>query len=85
MVAALAVTALWLAVVTRKALAAGRLRASSGREALGGRMGVGAQLDRDRRAGLVDGALWRARRSLVDDDEGGSARATRSSSSASAA
>jgi membrane-bound ClpP family serine protease len=68
-VAAVAVTGLWLTVATRKGLATRRLRASSGREALSGRMGVvrtwagaGGQV-------FVDGALWRARRSWPDDAE----------------
>ena len=38
--AATAVTGLWLALATRKGLAVRRLRASSGREALSGRTGV---------------------------------------------
>jgi membrane-bound ClpP family serine protease len=66
-VAAVAVAGLWLAVAARKGLATRRLRASSGREALSGRMGVvrtwagaGGQV-------FVDGALWRARRSWPDD------------------
>jgi membrane-bound serine protease (ClpP class) len=66
--AAASVAGLWLSLATRKAMAAGRLRASSGREALSGRVGVvrswagaGGQV-------FVDGALWRARRSLADDD-----------------
>ena len=63
------VVGLWLAIVTRKTLATQRLRASSGREALTGRMGevrswagAGGQV-------LVDGALWRARPSWPDADE----------------
>ncbi|HZC14696.1 MAG TPA: hypothetical protein VE270_11825, partial [Thermoleophilaceae bacterium] len=40
MVAAGAVSALWLAIATRKAMATRRLRVSSGREALSGRLGV---------------------------------------------
>ena len=69
MVAALAVTVLWLAVATRKGLAVRRLRASSGREALSGRMGVVRNwTDADGQV-FVDGALWRARRSWPDDIE----------------
>jgi membrane-bound ClpP family serine protease len=67
MVAALAVTALWLAVATRKGLATRRLAASSGREALSGRMGVVRSWTGADGQVFVDGALWRARRSLPDD------------------
>jgi membrane-bound ClpP family serine protease len=69
MVAALAVAGLWLAVATRKALATRRLRISSGREGLSGRLGVvrhwagaGGQV-------FVDGALWRARHSWAGEGE----------------
>jgi membrane-bound ClpP family serine protease len=69
MLAASAVAGLWLTFAMRKALAARRLRTSSGREALSGRLGVvrnwvdgGGQV-------FVDGALWRARRSWADDGE----------------
>ena len=72
------ITALWLGVVTRKALAAGGRRASSGREALGGRMGVVRNWDATGGQVYVDGALWRARRSPVDDDEEEAARRGRS-------
>ena len=79
--AAGAVTTLWLALATRKALATRQLRASSGPEALSGRTGVvrrpdlwRAALERSWADGagqvLVDGALWRARRSWPDDDGG---------------
>jgi membrane-bound ClpP family serine protease len=67
--AAGAVAALWLALATRKALAAGRLRASSGREALSGRMGVVRNWSNGGGQVFVDGALWRARRSWADDGE----------------
>ena len=63
------ITVLWLGVVTRKALAAGGRRVTSGREALGGRMGVVRNWDATGGQVYVDGALWRARRSPVDDDE----------------
>jgi membrane-bound serine protease (ClpP class) len=67
--AAGAVAGLWLAFATRKALAAGRLRASSGREALSGRMGVVRNWADGAGQVFVDGALWRARRSWADDGE----------------
>jgi membrane-bound ClpP family serine protease len=66
-VASLAATGLWLGIATRKALATRRLRSASGREALSGRLGVvrswagaGGQV-------FVDGALWRARLSAIDN------------------
>jgi membrane-bound ClpP family serine protease len=68
-VAALAVTGLWFAVATRKSLAARRLRAASGREALSGRTGVVRNWTGEAGQVFVDGALWRARRSLADDGE----------------
>jgi membrane-bound ClpP family serine protease len=68
MVAGGAVAALWLAIATRKAMATRRLRVSSGREALSGRMGVVRSWDAGGGQVLVDGALWRARKSLMDDD-----------------
>ncbi len=69
MVAALAVTFLWLAVATRKGLATRRLRASSGREALSGQMGVVRNWAGADGQVFVDGALWSARRSWPDDTE----------------
>jgi membrane-bound ClpP family serine protease len=69
LLATLVVTAVWLGVVTRKALVAGGRRASSGREALGGRMGVVRNWDDGSGQVFVDGALWRARHSCVDDDD----------------
>jgi membrane-bound ClpP family serine protease len=68
MLAGGAVASLWLAVATRKAMATRRLRVSSGREALSGRMGVVRSWDAGGGQVLVDGALWRARKSLMDDD-----------------
>jgi membrane-bound ClpP family serine protease len=68
MVAGGAVAGLWLAIATRKAMATRRLRVSSGREALSGQMGVVRSWDAGGGQVLVDGALWRARKSLVDDD-----------------
>ena len=67
--AALAVAGLWVAIANRKALAAGRLRASSGREALSGHMGVVRNWAGPGGQVLVDGALWQARRSWDEDDE----------------
>ena len=69
MIAAGAVAGLWLGIATRKALATQRLRASSGREALSGRMGVVRNWTGGGGQVLVDGALWRARRSWADDSE----------------
>jgi len=66
--AALAVSAVWVAVLTRKAIATRRLRTSSGREALSGRMGVVRSWNGVSGQVFVDGALWRAQRSLSDED-----------------
>lgn len=68
-VAAAAVTGLWLAVATRKALDVGRLRASSGREALSGRTGVVRSWENGDGQVFVDGALWQARPSWPDAEE----------------
>jgi membrane-bound ClpP family serine protease len=68
MLAAGAVSGLWLAIATRKALATRRLRISSGREALSGRTGVVRSWAAGSGQVLVDGALWRARASWPDDD-----------------
>ena len=68
MVAGGAVAGLWLAIATRKTMATRRLRVSSGREALSGRMGVVRSWDAGGGQVLVDGALWRARKSFMDDD-----------------
>lgn len=67
--AAMAVTGLWLAVATRKGLATRRLRAASGREALSGRTGVVRRWDNGDGQVFVDGALWRARPSWPDDEQ----------------
>lgn len=67
MLAAAAVSGLWLAVATRKALATRRLRVSSGREALSGRLGVVRTWGAGGGQVLVDGALWRARNSWPDE------------------
>ena len=68
MVAAGAVSGLWLAIATRKALATRSLRVSSGSEALSGRTGVVRSWGSGGGQVLVDGALWRARSSWMDDD-----------------
>jgi membrane-bound ClpP family serine protease len=67
-IAACAVAGLWMAVATRKALATRRLRASSGREALSGRLGVVRTWNGGGGQVFVDGALWRARRSWADEE-----------------
>ena len=66
--AALAVSALWLGIATRKALATRRLRVSSGREALSGRLGVVRNWAGQTGQVFVDGALWRACRSASEED-----------------
>jgi membrane-bound ClpP family serine protease len=67
--AASAVTGLWLAVATRKGLATRRLRVSSGREALSGRTGVVRSWQGGGGQVFVDGALWRARPSWPDGEQ----------------
>jgi membrane-bound ClpP family serine protease len=67
--AALATTAVWLLVATRKSLAARRLRAVSGREALSGMTGVVRSWNGEGGQVFVDGALWRARNDWPDDPE----------------
>jgi membrane-bound ClpP family serine protease len=69
MAAALAVAGLWVAVAARKALATRALRASSGREALSGRVGVVRRWENGGGQVFVDGALWRARHSWADEGE----------------
>jgi membrane-bound serine protease (ClpP class) len=69
LVAAGAVAGLWIALATRKGLATRTLRASSGREALSGRLGVVRNWTGGDGQVLVDGALWQARRSWADEDE----------------
>ena len=68
-VATLAVTGVWVAIAARKSLAAGRLRAASGREALSGRTGVVRSWAGEGGQVFVEGALWRARRSWDEDGE----------------
>jgi membrane-bound serine protease (ClpP class) len=66
---ALAVSGLWLAIATRKALATRRLRASSGREALTGCSGVVRSWENGNGQVFVEGALWRACHSWPDSEE----------------
>ena len=63
-----AIAAGWVLVATRKALVAQAGRARSGSEALSGHLGTVRAWARDDGQVLVDGALWRARRSWADDD-----------------
>jgi membrane-bound ClpP family serine protease len=65
----LVASGLWLALVTRKALATRRLRSASGREALAGRCGVVRRWQGGDGQVFVDGALWRARPSWPDSDD----------------
>ena len=67
--AAAAVAGVWIAIAARKSLAARQLRASSGREALNGRLGVVRSWTDGGGQVFVDGALWRARRSWADEGE----------------
>jgi membrane-bound serine protease (ClpP class) len=68
MVAAVAVTGVWLGVAARKSLAARRRQVASGREALSGRPGVVRSWNGAGGQVFVDGALWRARCSVLEDD-----------------
>lgn len=61
------VAGLWVAVAARKALATRGLRASSGKEALSGRIGVVRSWNATAGQVLVDGALWRARHSWPEE------------------
>lgn len=65
----LVASGLWLALVTRKALATRRLRSASGRDALHGRCGVVRRWENGDGQVFVDGALWRARPSWPDSDD----------------
>jgi membrane-bound serine protease (ClpP class) len=67
--AAAAAAAVWVAVTARKAVATRALRPSSGREALSGRMGVVRSWNGAGGQVFVDGALWRARRSLAEEGD----------------
>jgi membrane-bound ClpP family serine protease len=68
MAAAIAATGVWFALVARKALAIRGRRASSGREALSGHVGVVRSWNGGGGQVFVDGALWRARRSWGDEE-----------------
>ena len=68
MIAVAAVTGAWVAVATRKSLVARRRQVASGREALSGRTGVVRSWAGDGGQVFVDGALWRARCSLIEED-----------------
>jgi membrane-bound ClpP family serine protease len=68
-IAALGSAAVWMLVATRKSLAARRLRAASGSEALSGRTGIVRSWAGEGGQVFVDGALWRARRNWPDDPE----------------
>ena len=74
--AAIAVTGAWLAIATRKSLTARRRRIASGREALSGQTGVVRSWTGDGGQVFVDGALWRARCSEIEEngDLGAAAR-----------
>jgi len=62
-----AIASLWLLVATRKALVAQTGRVRSGGEALCGHLGTVRAWTGDAGQVLVDGALWRARRSWGDE------------------
>ncbi len=63
------VSGLWLGLAASKSLAARRLRSTSGREALSGRMGVVRSWEGTGGQVFVDGALWRARPSWPDEPQ----------------
>jgi len=67
-VAAIAVTGAWVALAASKALVARRRRVASGREALSGRTGVVRTWAGEGGQVFVDGALWRARQSPIEDE-----------------
>jgi membrane-bound ClpP family serine protease len=69
MIAAVAVTGAWVAVAARKSLAARRRQIVSGRETLSGRTGVVRTWTGDGGQVFVDGALWRARRSWLEEED----------------
>ena len=58
-----------LALTVRKGLAVRRRRIRSGAEGLTGKIGVVRRWDERSGKVLVDGALWRARRSWADESE----------------
>jgi len=67
MVAAVCVTVAWLAIAARKTLIARRRRIASGAEALSGRPGVVRSWNGEGGQVFVDGALWRARLSSIEN------------------
>jgi membrane-bound ClpP family serine protease len=69
MVAAVAVTGAWLAIAARKSLLARRRSIASGTEALSGRPGVVRSWNGEGGQVFVDGALWRARLSAMEESE----------------
>jgi membrane-bound ClpP family serine protease len=58
----------WLMVATRKSLAIRTRRARAGQEALSGRVGVVRSWTGSAGQVFVDGALWSAHRSWMDED-----------------
>ena len=70
MIGAVAVTGAWIAVATRKSLTARRRRIVSGAEALCGHTGVVRSWNGEGGQVFVDGALWRARLSPVENGAG---------------
>jgi membrane-bound ClpP family serine protease len=69
MVAAVMVTGAWLAVAARKTLVARRRQIASGSEAICGRTGVVRSWNGVGGQVFVDGALWRARLSPMDEED----------------
>jgi membrane-bound serine protease (ClpP class) len=65
-----AIASLWVTVAMRKSLESQARKPASGSEALAGRPGVVRRWAGGDGQVLVDGALWRARSSWPDDDEG---------------
>jgi membrane-bound ClpP family serine protease len=70
MIAAVAVTGAWLAIAARKSLLARRRSIASGSEALSGRTGVVRSWNGEGGQVFVDGALWRARLSPIENGDG---------------
>jgi membrane-bound ClpP family serine protease len=67
-VGAAAITALWLAVATRKALESQARLPRSGSHGLSGRLGTVRTWAGANGQVLVDGAIWSARRSWADEE-----------------
>jgi membrane-bound ClpP family serine protease len=70
MVGAVGVTGAWIAIATRKSLTARRRRIASGIESLSGHTGVVRSWNGDGGQVFVDGALWRARLSVLENGDG---------------